>query len=68
MLKGAGDGRVHRSQDYNVQASLDPAIAAKLSKQEQDAQVGQAIAAAKQIGEIPVDQAHVGGMIAEGLK
>ena len=56
------------NRDEKEVAKSRAAIAAKLSKQEQDAQVGQAIAAAKQIGEIPVDQAHVGGMIAEGLK
>ena len=38
------------------------------ARQQQTAEMGVMANSAKQIGEIPLDKAHVGGAIAEGLK
>lgn len=44
------------------------ALAERIANQQRAAQEAQFVEAAKSIGAIPVDKAHVGGMIAEGLK
>ena len=44
------------------------ALSERIANQQRAAQEAQFVDAAKQIGAIPVDDAHVGGMIAEGLK
>lgn len=44
------------------------AVAEQIASQQRAAQEAQFVDAAKNIGAIPVDKAHVGGMIAEGLK
>lgn len=43
-------------------------LAAAAQRQEQLAETGVMVDAAKNLGEIPLDKAHVGGAIAEGLK
>ena len=57
---------VNRSEK-DVKEGRD-ALKEKLANQEKLAQVPGMAAAAKQIGEIPVDKMHIGGAIAEGLK
>lgn len=57
---------VNRSEK-DVKEGRD-ALTEKLANQEKLAQVPGMAAAAKQIGEIPVDKMHIGGAIAEGLK
>lgn len=53
--------------DKDVKAHRD-AVKAAMEKNAQMQQVAAMAAAAKQVGEIPTDKAHVGGAIAEGLK
>ena len=56
------------NRDEKEVKTMREAAAAKLAQQEQLIRQGQLVDAAKQISEMPIDEAHVGGAIAEGLR
>lgn len=56
------------NKDEKTVKNIRAGIAAALKQERQVAEAGAVIDAAKNLGEIPLDGAHVGGALAEGLK